>query len=160
MNNDSRIREFCEYEQAVAAALRTGAFPEDLLAHVGSCPVCTEVMIVSQSLMQDLEAGEIHVPDAGLVWRRAQAAARQQAIAKATRPIRIARIGALVAAAIAVAWLAIPGLNTGSWMPDLGHSLSSLDHSLSALATATFALGVVGSLIVISLSSWYLARQG
>src|SRR3974377_2220571 len=102
MNTSFHNMQFCEKEQSVAMTMRSGALPEDLLIHVGSCPVCTEVALISHSLMQNVVLEELHVPNAGLIWRRAQSLARQQAIASATRPIRIARFATLAAAIVAL----------------------------------------------------------
>jgi hypothetical protein len=90
------------------------------------------------------------------VWRRAEILAKQQAIAKATRPIRIARICACVAAFVALPWLAPALLNS---MPALTRNLSTMDRTFSAVLTSTTLLGAAASLILISLSSWYVLRQ-
>jgi hypothetical protein len=148
---------FCEKEQAVVAALLAGALPDDLLSHVKVCEVCTEVAQVSRALSQEVapSADELRLPDPSLVWKRAEALAKQQAIAKATRPIRIARICACVAALVALPWLAPIFLNS---MPALEHHLWTMDRTFSAL-TSTILLGAGASLILISLSSWYVLRQ-
>jgi hypothetical protein len=147
----------CEKEQAVVAALLTGTLPDGLRAHAEVCEMCMEVVLLAQSL-QDVApaAGELRVPDAGRVWRQAQAFARKRAIAKATQPIRIARIAACVAAIAALLW-AIPTFL--ALRPILVRHLWALDHPLSAALTGTTLLGIVVSLIFLSLSSWYVLRQ-
>jgi hypothetical protein len=154
----SRKIRFCEKEQVVVAALLAGALPDDLLAHVSVCEVCTEVFHVSHALLHQVapSADVLRPPDAGLVWKRAETLAKQQAIAKATRPIRIARISAWVAALFALPWLAPTLLNS---MPNFSHHLLTMDHTLSEALTGTTLLAAGASLILISLSSWYVLRQ-
>jgi hypothetical protein len=149
---------FCEKEQVVVAALLAGALPDDLLAHVSVCKECTEIAQVSHAVLHEVAPAAIvlHLPDARLVWKRAETHAKQQAIAKATRPIRIARICAGVAALLALPWLAPTLLNS---MPNLSHHLSTMDHAFSEALTGTTLLAVGASLILISLSSWYVLRQ-
>jgi len=154
----SRKTRFCEKEEVVVAALLTGALPDDLLAHVSMCEVCTEVAQVSHALLHEVApaADVLRLPDASLVWKRAQALAKQQTIAKATRPIRIARIFAGVAALLAIPWLA-PTLLIS--MPNFSHQLLTMDHTFSEALKGTPLFAVGASLILISLSSWYVLRQ-
>lgn len=158
MKTDPSETRFCEKEPVVVAALLAGALPDELLIHVSVCEVCTEVAQVSQALLQEVAPApeELLLPDASLVWRRAEALAKQQAIAKATRPIRIARICACVAAFVALPWLAPTLLNS---MPTFANHMSTLDRTFTDALTGTTLLGMVGSLILISLSSWYVLRQ-
>ena len=158
MKTDPSETRFCEKEPVVVAALLAGALPDELLIHVSVCEVCTEVAQVSQALLQEVAPApeELLLPDASLVWRRAEALAKQQAIAKATRPIRIARICACVAAFVALPWLAPTFLNS---MPTFANHMSTLDRTFTDALTGTTLLGMVGSLILISLSSWYVLRQ-
>jgi hypothetical protein len=158
VKNDSRETRFCEKEQAVVAALLAGTLPDDLLAHVSVCEVCTEVAQVSHALLHEVApvADQFRPPDASLVWKRAETLAKQQAIAKATRPIRVARICAGVTAFVALPWLAPALLNS---MPAFTYHLWTMDRTLSAVLTGTTMLGAGASLILISVSSWYVLRQ-
>jgi hypothetical protein len=158
VKTDSRETRFCEKEQVVVAALLAGAFPDDLLAHVSVCEVCTEVGQVSHALLHQVApaADVLRLPDASLVWKRAEALAKQQALAKATRPIRIARICAGVAALVALPWLVPTFLNS---MPNFSHHLLTMDHTSPDALTGTTLIAAGASLILISLSSWYVLRQ-
>jgi len=152
---------FCEKESSVVAAVLAGAIPDDLVAHIGGCAVCSEVVLVSELLANEISAvpKEFHIPDAGVVWRRAQRLSREQAIARATRPIRIVRICGGIAAVLALPWAGFTFLNSPSWLPDFAHYSWTVDHSLSAAATGAGLFGIVGSVILVSLSSWYVLRQ-
>lgn len=158
MKADSRETRFCEKEQVVVAALLAGDLPDDLLAHVSACEVCTEAAQVSHALLHEVApaADLLRLPDASLVWKRAERLAKRQAIARATQPIRIARICAGVAAWFAVPWLAPTFLNS---MPNYSHHLLTMDHTFSGALTGTSLLAIGASLILISLSSWYVLRQ-
>jgi hypothetical protein len=158
VKTDPRETRFCEKEQVVVAALLADAVPEELVAHVSVCEVCTEVAQVSHALLQEIAPAEdvLRLPDASLVWKRAETLAKQEAIAIATRPIHIARIWAGVAALLALPWLAPTFLNS---MPNYSHHLLTMDHRFSGAHTGTSLLAVGASLILISLSSWYVLRQ-
>jgi len=151
----------CSRESDVIAALLNDALTDDLYAHASLCEVCSEVIQVTNALFEEVApaSAELRPPDASAVWRRAQSLACEKAIAKATQPIRIARIGSLVAAAIALPWLVLTLPYSHSWIPDLASHFRSLDLSFSSAATATFLLGTIGSLFLIILSSWYVLRQ-
>ena len=153
--------DFCTRESDVIDALLNDALPNDLRAHVSVCEVCSEVMQVTHALLQEVApaSAELRRPDAGVVWRRAQSLAREKAITKATQPIRIARIGSLAAAAIALPWLVLTLPNSFLWIPDLASHFRIIDFPLSSAATVTFLLGTIGSLFLITLSSWYVLRQ-
>jgi hypothetical protein len=158
MKADSLRIRFCEKEQAVVGALHNGTLCNDLLAHVNFCEVCSEVVQISHALSQNVAAvaDELRPPDASLVWRRAQAFAKQQAIAEATRPIRIARICACAAAVIALPWVGSTFMNS---IPTFAHQVGVVDRILAEALTGTTLLAAGASLVLISLSSWYVLRQ-
>lgn len=148
---------FCEKEQAVLTGLRMGTLRDELLDHIGACAICSEAIFLAQKLGETVP--HLEPPDPAIVWRRAQDAARRKALAKATAPIRIARVCALVAALVAAPWL-VTSLSTPSLLPDLGwQRLGTLDHALSAALTPTVLLVAGGSLISLLLGSWYVLRE-
>src|SRR5580698_6744166 len=132
--------QFCEREQILVAGLRGGALSAELLDHAAACPICSEVLLVTewfQAESTSLER-ELHIPDAAVIWRKAQAAARAQALAKATLPIVVVRICACAIAAFAAPWLLLEFWLQPAWMPDLGLSfLSSVDASWLTAFTRT-----------------------
>src|SRR5262249_41523346 len=101
-----------EKEESVLAALLSGTLRPDLAEHIDQCETCQEILFVAQCLREKLRPAmpEFHLPKPAAIWRRAQDRARADAIAKATFPIRLAQIGAVVAAALAPAggWLSHP----------------------------------------------------
>jgi hypothetical protein len=91
----------CEREQGVTEMLQSGRWPEDcdpaLRSHVENCAVCSEVVLVAQFLREEHASlfADMKLPDAGLVWWRAQLRARREATELATRPIALAERFAL-----------------------------------------------------------------
>lgn len=83
----------CHYEQQVLDAVRSGRWSgpwgEDLRKHAAGCAVCTEVAMVAGLLLEDheLAQAEAQLPSAGLVWWKAQLAARRAAEERAAQPI-------------------------------------------------------------------------
>ncbi|HUJ29957.1 MAG TPA: hypothetical protein VLY23_01655 [Candidatus Acidoferrum sp.] len=79
----------CERESLVIEAVRTGAWDADLRNHVAKCPACSDVALAALSLneMRAVDEAESHVPDAGLMWWKAQLLAKRAAAERATEPI-------------------------------------------------------------------------
>ncbi len=106
----------CDREQEVVDALRSGrwatAWGEDIRKHVAACTVCAEVALVAREFQREAELaqGELgqpgaSLPSAGLVWWKAQLAARRAAEQRATAPIAWTERAALVLAAFTVIML-------------------------------------------------------
>ncbi|MBZ5681728.1 MAG: hypothetical protein LAO24_16650 [Acidobacteriia bacterium] len=154
---------YCEKERQVIAAFCGGQRDPEILAHAQTCPVCSEVLLVSESLQKEMALAEHELaalPDAGLIWRKARALAREEALARATRPIQLVRTCAYVAAAFAAVWLGSAFPPTAGW-PDLSlKNLGSGGHLWpAALGGTPLLLGLTGTLIFVGLSSWYMLRE-
>jgi len=146
----------CTREPEVIASLLHGSLAGGLRAHASVCEVCSEVARVREALVEEVVPAfsELRPPDATVVWRRAQSLAREKAIARATEPIRVALISTLAAAALVLPWLAVSWPNSPSWISGFAHHLRTVD--LSRAATPALLLGAIGSLFLITLSSWYV----
>ena len=153
--------EYCEKEAVVVAALRSGSLHDELLVHVGGCPVCSEVLLVVESLREGaLAQDEAQLPGADAIWRRAQRLAREKAVAKATLPIRIVRTCACALAILAVPWIVFEFPQLPAWVHGVGlKAVSSMDGNWRAALTGTTLLGISGSVLCIALSSWYMLRE-
>jgi hypothetical protein len=113
--------EQCDREQAVLDALTSGRWAtpwgEEIRRHAASCAVCSEVVLVTETLRREEQSAEaeVRLPSAGLVWWKAQLAARRAAEQRAAQPIalveRVAQaVGALSAFGIGVwQWPRIAG---------------------------------------------------
>lgn len=104
--------QHCQRETEVLAAIRSGAWAnplnDALRRHVADCPVCAEVLLVARFLACDDASVEAVLPEAGLVWWKAQMRARREAAERAAQPIAIAEKVAcawgLLAAAAVIVW--------------------------------------------------------
>jgi hypothetical protein len=152
--------ELCEKECAVTEAAYRGTLSAELLNHASDCPVCREVITLSEALRAEALSldNELCPPDAGSIWQRAQQKAREEAIAKATLPIRIAVACAMVVAVASLPWavaymkelpLKFPGVK----------SASSLDTNWLAIFSGTTGLALTVSLLCVALSSWFVLRE-
>jgi len=122
----------CEKEQALTETLQRGQWPEAcdpvLRAHVENCPVCSEIVLVAQALREEHAAllADMKLPDAGLVWWKAQLRARREAAELATRPIALAeRFGLACGLASLLAFLVWKRAGFHAWLDRLvnfGHS--------------------------------------
>jgi hypothetical protein len=83
----------CEHEQQVIEAWRfgrwAGPWGEEIRRHAADCAVCSEVARVAEALRREDERQqrEVRLPSAGLVWWKAQLAARRAAEERAAQPI-------------------------------------------------------------------------
>jgi hypothetical protein len=99
----------CPNEDAVARAVGSGKWNEELAGHRDRCPICTEVSMVVAALAADADELAAHAPpppDPGLIWLRSRLAARERQVKKATRWISVVQKTALastVSVAIAFA---------------------------------------------------------
>lgn len=155
---------YCEKEQQVAASLRCGLCPPELREHARQCPVCSEVMLVAEFLREETNLAQHELstlPDAALVWRRAQALAREKALVRATLPIRIVRISGFVVAVLAAPRLILESRPLWPWMADLWprHLSSTIRLWPSDLNETALLLAITGTIICIGLSSWYMLRE-
>lgn len=103
----------CEREREVAAAVRTGEWPEELRAHWAGCEECAEAALVAEFLREAAATADRQVPEAGLVWFKSQLRARREAAARAARPLemaeRAAAVVAVICGVVAAAWLSRTG---------------------------------------------------
>ncbi len=153
----------CEKEQSVVAVLRGGSRDPAILAHARNCPVCSEVMLVTEFLREEtnLVQHELNtLPDAALIWRKAEALAREKALARATLPIRITRISAFAVALFAALWLILESRQPGSWAADLWpRHLSFTILWPWNLKEPALLIALTSTLICFGLSSWYMLRE-
>jgi len=155
--------QFCEHESAVVAALQRGMLPDELLRHTDNCPVCSEVLLVAEGLRTQaaFEQEERPVPDAAIIWRKAQARARDRALSRATLPIRIMGTGAFALAILVSPWLVLQFSHSPAGMPSWLPHLPSLETDANWLATltGTALFGIVATFVCLGLSSWYMLRE-
>lgn len=152
---------FCEREHEVSAALRSGDLDPELLDHTVACRVCADVIAVTRFLQNEaLNASQFAVPDASVIWKKAEARSRQAAVARATRPIQFVMTLASVAVAVTGLWLILQAKDLMPFLSTLFKLRLLLDHFWSG-DWAEFALfGGVSSLICALVGTFYLLRVG
>jgi hypothetical protein len=178
----------CERERQTLAAILNGDTSPDIVDHTQTCPVCAEVRLVAELLQKEarLADHELHsLPDARLIWHKAQARAREKAIAKATLPIRMMRTCAAVLAVFAAPWLISLFTHPPAWLRELGLGRFSwadrnlinwnwlnqgwanrewpdqalTNHGWLGALTGTTLLGLSVTIVCIAVGSWYMLRE-
>jgi len=156
--------QYCEKEQDVAAALAGSSGDAEILNHALECAVCSEVLLVREFLRggAQLAPREMeNLPDATLVWQKAQATALEKALGRATLPIRAVRMVACAASICAAPLLfhqsrrLWPGL-TDAWLRHLSSTSRLWPSGSNELA---LLLAITGAIFLIGLSSWYMLRD-
>jgi hypothetical protein len=146
----------CDREEQVFGALCADSHDAEILSHARNCPICSEVLLVTKSLREvtELTTNELRgLPDAVVIWRKAQAAVRETALARATLPIRIARICTLVMAILAAPWILV---ESGHLWPE---ALGSVIWRWPSGLNETALLLIITGTVCIVLSSWYMLRE-
>lgn len=120
----------CAHEREVTDLLHRGYWPDaspaELRAHVETCRVCSDLVVVSQAFQaaHRMTMPIPHLESAGALWWRAQLRRRSAAIEQVGRPILGAQIFALVisvvVAAVMIGW---KGNTIKAWLEDLPRAL-------------------------------------
>jgi hypothetical protein len=119
----------CAREAEALETVLGGGWPScvdaDLRAHVESCPVCADVVLVAVAMRdeQALACQQAQVPSAGLVWWRAERRARQEAARTAARPMTFVQV---IAATCGVGAVATLGGLVSPWMRSMLSGLVDL----------------------------------
>ena len=146
----------CEFEPDVLAAVLQSLWPDrvdaDLRAHVAGCEICSDVAAVAGALEETSSEmrSRTALPDAGLVWWRAQLRARREAVQAAGRPITVAQ---LVALACAVGLLGACWGATSTWFQAtlgwVSSSLAGFDLTSLIVEHGAFVIGMVAIVFLI-----------
>jgi len=120
----------CTREREVSDLLHNGYWPQacpgELRAHVASCRICSDLVLVTGSF-QSARRQTAELPrlePAGAIWWRAQLRRRNVAIEKVGRPIVGAQIFAVIMTLVVVAAMAIWQFgNWSAWFADLPGAL-------------------------------------
>ena len=124
----------CPHESDVLELVAIDQWPARadaaLRAHVDGCEVCGDLAAAAAAIValrESTPAAEIRVPDASVVWYRAQMRARSENMQRASRPILIVQYATLACAlALAVAFSGPVIGWAGSWLQWLTASAPSL----------------------------------
>lgn len=167
----------CPSERDVLDLVAIGQWPsradEALRAHVAACATCAEVASIAavvRDWANETETMEpVRVPDASVVWYRAQVRAREDAARRASRPVLVAQLLAVATVVLAVFWIG-PSFTLSLQMPDVGSWWSALpglpalpDVSIESLSRFSWlgwaALAALGAWAIVG-SIAYLLTAG
>lgn len=135
----------CPHEADILDLIAIGQWPDragaDLAAHVASCPACADLALVASSIIdvRDSGASARRLPDAGIVWLRAQMRARADARRRAARPFLFAQVAgaAALAAILAIWWGGLMGTVTALVANGWTAALDLFGRQATALTAAT-----------------------
>jgi hypothetical protein len=160
----------CAREREVTELLERGCWPDacpaDLGAHVESCRICSDLVVVSQAFQAAHRQTTMlpHLESAGAIWWRAQLRRRNAAIEKVGRPILGAQIFALaISVVVGIAVLAWQGSTLKAWLQELPRALH-LDALVPAALSqqggmASIVLPVLATVALLSGVVVYLATE-
>jgi hypothetical protein len=151
-------QKVCPYEDAVAAAARSGNWSPELSGHRNSCMSCAELTLVVASLIVDAEALdsiEKPLPDPGSIWLWARLASRERDFERATRAIIWVQ-RTTIAVVIALGFVFVPWLwnsfKTAFSRFDLGLPTAELPRA----AGSPLLVFVICMLVLGGLALWEL----
>lgn len=91
----------CSYERLIVASARSGALDPSVQDHLSHCPGCRQILQVARFLNGlAQESGEL--PEASILWQKAQLGLARQTAREVTRPIRIFQLAVCLMAATAL----------------------------------------------------------
>lgn len=143
----------CSQESAVARAVRSGEWSEPLQAHLRECKVCRGVQEAAH-WMQALSQGTARdaqesLPDAQILWLRAQISERQAAAERVHKILQWVEIACVAAACAGLGmWLVWNWNTVGS---EIGDGLEwALFEAWPALWGSLYAYGPINAPILFS----------
>jgi hypothetical protein len=147
----------CQRESEVLEACRSSLWDPTLRRHARRCAACAEVSLVAEFLLHEAEsaASDAPLPTPDLIWWRTQLAAKNAALARATRPITLITGISSLAGAFCLLWLS--SLSFENAASDGGSRYPTyLQHLLSLSANSTSLMMTTGMLLCLLFGSLYL----
>ena len=155
MSADTRLPE-CAHEREVLDLVLTERWPDycdaGTLAHVAECDVCADVVAVAMAMREDQALQPIEsapVPDATLVWWRAQLRAHEEAGRKAARPIAMVQGVGIGIAGVAALSL---GRTFWPWIREYGSSMWTSAATASASVASAMPADAAISWVAVTLA--------
>ncbi len=150
------MRQECVHLEEVLLAARTGNREWD--GHVAGCAECRDAVRVAVAFegARDEALAGVTLPDAGIVWRRAQFRARREAIQAAGRPITVAQVIAFAVAmglvgacfgATSQGFQAVLAWVSGHWGTALRAAIA--DHWMLAVGLVAAIVAVPGAVYAL-----------
>ena len=162
----------CPREAEVLDLVWTNQWParaeRSLVEHVTTCEVCRDLATVAAAVgdLNEVTVAGVKVPDASVVWYRAEVRARQELTRRATRPVAAAQIAAAVVGigGVFTAWR-LGGASLMEWWQGLSAPARpqvSLWSEVAALASAPvwpWMLAAAAAWALMVPAALYIARM-
>jgi hypothetical protein len=144
-------KRFCEQEPRVLEAATGGQWEAALRQHLNECPACAEVALVASFMNEaEADAAEARLPDAELVWWKAQLKARRAAADRASQPIALVEKAACAGGGLAlIAALAFLWPYVQAWGDLVFANWMEGSQVAPVLALGLFSMLVVGVVSVL-----------
>lgn len=146
--------ETCRFEEAVAAAARSGLWTAELREHRDGCPACAETTLVAAALAAEaaVEAADAApLPEPRVIWLKARLAERERHARRATLAITWVHRAAALAAALAVV-LGAPSA-VGSLRALAGRTIGDLAVTAPPISVAGPAAVLVATFVALALGA-------
>jgi hypothetical protein len=152
----SRIQ--CEQENEVREASRSGLWTPALRQHASLCAACAEASIVAEFLLHEAQiaSSDARLPTSGLIWWKAQLAAENAALTRATRPITLVTVLSFLAVALGLLWLIAESVEITAASNGGAKYPAYLQHLLHLYANSAALMMTTGVLACLLLGSLYL----
>ena len=121
----------CPYEADVLELVAIGQWPQRadaaLKSHAATGALCAEVASIATAVREWGASDAVpRIPEAAVVWRRAQVKARTEAARAAFRPVWVAQGFALIALIVALVWIGPSASWYASVWQSVAHSVPSV----------------------------------
>ena len=134
----------CVYERQVVAALCSRTLTDELRAHAAHCAECSESVALATVLRREAaKAAVASLPDASIIWWKAQLRRQREAVKRATFPIRLAQ--GLAALLATVALLVLRSLPFPGWLTPAMESAVSSNPLILASGTLSVVCAAAGA---------------
>ncbi len=158
----TRHDDGCAHEREVLDLVAVGQWPgradAALQSHVAGCATCREVAAVAVAVREWADDPRpVTVPDASVVWYRAQVRAREEAARRATRPVLAAQVVALATVILALTTIGPSAQWYLALVPDLTLPTWSWPDTSSGAWLGWGVLAVVSTVLLVGSLAWALA---
>ncbi len=145
----------CARENEVRQSCRSDLWTPALREHALHCAACTEIVIVAGFLLHEAEITELEaqLPSSSLLWWRAQLAAKNEALMRATRPITVFAFLSVLASTLGLLWFVVESAETTAVSSGVAKHLQYLQ---ILYANSTALMMTNGTLLCLLFGSLYL----